>query len=92
MSGSRRDVETDLRHQLSRDAVTGEAVLLRGTTTVDGVLDYLVSRAYGSPDRLLDARDLLGQQDAGARGPADPCRAPSSGSPTAEAAPAARAA
>jgi hypothetical protein len=65
---SRRDVEAELRRQLSRDAVIGEAQLRRGSvTTVDSVLDYLVSRAYGSPDRLLDVRDLLGQQDAGAR-------------------------
>jgi hypothetical protein len=65
---SRRDVETDLRHQLSRDAVIGEAQLRRSAmTTVDSVLDYLVSRAYGDPERLLDAMDLLGQQDADAR-------------------------
>jgi hypothetical protein len=35
--------------------------------TVDAVLDYLVSRSFGSADRLLDARDLLGAQDQGAR-------------------------
>jgi hypothetical protein len=62
-----RDVETDLRHQLSREAVTSVAVLRRGTTTVEATLDHLVSRAYGSSDRLMDARDLLGQQDIEAR-------------------------
>jgi hypothetical protein len=31
---------------------------------VDASLDYLISRAYKSPDVLLDARDLLGEQDA----------------------------
>jgi hypothetical protein len=30
-------------------------------------LDYLISTAYKSPDILLDARDLLGEQDAEAR-------------------------
>jgi hypothetical protein len=30
-------------------------------------LDYLISRAHKSPDVLLDARDLLGEQDAEAR-------------------------
>ena len=68
MTGGRRNVEDDLRHQLSRDAVIGVKQLRHGSmTTTDSVLDYLVSRAYGSPDRLLDARDLLGQQDAEAR-------------------------
>jgi hypothetical protein len=71
MSGGRRDVEDDLRHQLSRDAVICEKQLRHGSmTSVDSVLDYLVGRAYRSPDRLLDARDLLGQQDA--RRAADP--------------------
>ena len=64
----RRNVEQDLRHQIARDAVIGEAHLCRGSmTTVDSVLDYLVSRADGDPVRLLDPMDLLGQQYAGAR-------------------------
>ena len=45
-TGGRRDVEKDLRRSSS--------------SSVDSVLDYLVDRSYGSPDRLLDARDLLG--------------------------------
>jgi hypothetical protein len=68
MSGGRRNVEDDLRHQLSRDAVIGEKHLRQGSMGgVDNVLDYLVDRAFRSPDRLLDARDLLGEQDQGAR-------------------------
>ena len=68
MTGGRRDVERDLRHQLSRDAVIGEKQLRHGSMTgVDNVLDYLVDRSFGSPDRLLDARDLLGAQDQAAR-------------------------
>jgi hypothetical protein len=34
---------------------------------VDDSLDYLMSRARKSRDILLDARDLLGEQDAEAR-------------------------
>jgi hypothetical protein len=34
---------------------------------VDASLDYLIRRARQSPDILLDARDLLGEQDVGAR-------------------------
>ena len=68
MTGGRRDVEKDLRHQLSRDAVVGEKQLRRSSSSsVDSVLDYLVDGSYGSPDQPLDARDLLGALDAGAR-------------------------
>jgi hypothetical protein len=68
MAGGRRNVEDDLRHLLARDAVIGEKHLRRSSSSsVDNVLDYSVSRSYGSPDRLLDARDLLGEQDQGAR-------------------------
>jgi hypothetical protein len=34
---------------------------------VDAAIEYLIKRAYKSPDVLLDARDLLGAQDAEAR-------------------------
>jgi hypothetical protein len=34
---------------------------------MDASLDYLIGRAYKSPDVLLDARDSLGEQDAEAR-------------------------
>jgi hypothetical protein len=63
----KRNVEQNLRVQLGRDARIAVGALRRGQGTVESVLDYLVSRAYGSPDRLLDARDLLGQPDAEAR-------------------------
>jgi hypothetical protein len=47
MSGGRRNVEDDLRHQLGRDAVIGEKQLRHGSmTSVDAVLDYLVDRAF----------------------------------------------
>ena len=68
MAGGRRDVESDLRQQLGRDAQIGVRLLRRSDeTSVDATLDYLVGRAYGSPDRLLDARDRLGEPDAEAR-------------------------
>jgi hypothetical protein len=34
---------------------------------VDASNNYLIRRAYKSPERLLDAPDLLGEQDAEAR-------------------------
>jgi hypothetical protein len=68
MSGGRRNVAAGLRHRLARDAQIGVAELRdSSTTTVDAVLDYLVERSYGSAERLLDARDLLGEPDAEAR-------------------------
>ncbi len=68
MGGGRRDVESDLRVQLGRHAVLGVKQLRHSSmTSVDAVLDYLIDRAFKSPERLLDAMDLLGQQDAGAR-------------------------
>ena len=39
----------------------------RSQATVDSAIDYLIDRAYKSPDRLLDARDLLGEPDLDAR-------------------------
>ena len=40
--------EHDLRVRLGRDAQIGEKHLSHSSaTTVDGVIDYLVSRAYG---------------------------------------------
>lgn len=64
----RRDVEADLRQQLGRDARIALRQLRRSSeTTVEASIDYLVDRAYRSPDRLLDARDRLGQEDLEAR-------------------------
>lgn len=66
--GGRRDVEADIRQQLARDAQIGVKLLRRSDeTSVDATLDYLVGRAYGSPDRLLNARNRLGEPDAEAR-------------------------
>jgi len=63
-----RDVESDLRHRLARDAQIGVAQLRHGNlTTPDSVIDYLVERSFGSADRILDARDLLGEPDLEAR-------------------------
>jgi hypothetical protein len=65
MTDGRRD---DLRHLVARDAQIAARGLRRGLrTNADASLDYLISRAYKSPDVLLDARDLLGAQDAEAR-------------------------
>jgi len=69
MTGGRRDVEADIRAKLGRNART-EVRLLRASsdTTVDAAIDRLVGTAYGSPDwlrdRLRDAADLLGPEDA----------------------------
>jgi hypothetical protein len=68
MSAGHRDVETDLRQLVARDAQAAvRALRRRERPSVDSSLDYLVSRAYKSPDVLLDTRDLLGEQDAEAR-------------------------
>jgi hypothetical protein len=53
MTGGRRD---DLRHLVARDAQIAVRGLRRGLrTNADASLDYLISRAYKSPDVLLDA-------------------------------------
>ena len=65
-----RDVESDLRHRLARDAQICVAQLRHSSaTSVDTSLDYLVERAYGSPERILDAMELLGSEDLPARAP-----------------------
>jgi hypothetical protein len=69
MGGGRRDVEADIRQQLAEHAKL-EVRLLRASsaTTPDAAIDRLVDRAFGSPERLLDARELLGdEEDQGAR-------------------------
>jgi hypothetical protein len=68
MSGGHRHVETDLPQLVARDAQIAVRALRRGgVATVDASNNYLIRRAYKSPERLLDARDLLGEQDAEAR-------------------------
>jgi len=64
MTGGRRDVESDLRQLVARDALAAvRALRRRERPSMDASLDYLIGRAYKSPDILLDARDLLGEQD-----------------------------
>jgi hypothetical protein len=59
---------SDLRHLVARDAqIVVRSLRRREHPNVDASLDYLISRAYRSPDVLLDARNLLGEPDAEAR-------------------------
>ena len=68
MSGGRRDVESDIRHRLARDAQICAAQLRHSSATSgDTSLNYLVERAYGSHERILDAMELLGADDLPAR-------------------------
>ena len=68
MSGGRRDIESELRQLVGRDAQTAVPVLQRRERpSVDASLDYLISRAYKSPEVLLDAGDLLGEPGEEAR-------------------------
>lgn len=68
MAGGRRDVEADIRHRLARDAQICAAQLRHSSaTSVDTSLNYLVERAYDSPERILDAMELLGADDLPAR-------------------------
>jgi hypothetical protein len=59
---------SDLRRLVARDArIVVRSLRRREHPNVVASLDYLISRAYKSPDVLLDTRDLLGEQDAEAR-------------------------
>jgi len=64
MSGGRRDVESDLRHQLAEQARL-EVKLLRASSdsTPNAAIDRLIDRAFGDPVRLRDAAALLGGED-----------------------------
>jgi hypothetical protein len=65
MAGGRRDAEGDLPGLIARHAQIAVQTLHRGEpANVDAAINYLISRAYESPERLLDARDLLGEPDA----------------------------
>jgi hypothetical protein len=57
----------DLRRVVARDAQIAARGLRRRGGPVDASIDFLIRRARKSPDVLLDARDLLGEQDAEAR-------------------------
>jgi hypothetical protein len=60
---SKRDLEADLRRQLGRDARICVGAVRRGQGTHDSVIDYLVDRSFGSPDRLRDAAELLDEDE-----------------------------
>jgi hypothetical protein len=62
-----RDVEQDIRDQLGRDAKIDVKLVRSTQTTVDAALDGLVREAFGSPERLRDAAELLGEDDGEAR-------------------------
>ena len=55
------DTEEGLRAKLGLDACAYVNLLRSRTTTTDAAIDSLVRRASGSPDRLRDAADLLGE-------------------------------
>jgi len=57
----------DLRRVVARDAQIAARRLRRRGGPVDASIDFLIRRAHRSPDVLLDARHLLGKQDAEAR-------------------------
>jgi hypothetical protein len=66
MSGESSDV-SDLRRLVAREALIAVRSLRRREhPNVDPSLDYLIGRAYKSPEVLFDAGDLRGEQDAGA--------------------------
>jgi hypothetical protein len=57
------DVEADIRAGLAEGAKIYVTLIRRTLTTADGAVDGLVRKAFGSPDRLRDALDLLGEDD-----------------------------
>jgi hypothetical protein len=67
MAGGNRDVEADLRAGLAESAKTFVILIRRTLTTPDGAVDGLVSKSLGSPERLRDAVELLGEDDSEAR-------------------------
>jgi hypothetical protein len=63
-----RDVEADVRARVAADARAWVRLLReRNTTTPDIAIDRLIDRAFGSPDRLRDAAELLGDEHREAR-------------------------
>ena len=61
MTGGTGDTEEGLWVKLSLDACAYVNLLRSRTTTTDAAIDNLIRRASGSPDRLRDAADLLGE-------------------------------
>jgi len=60
MTGGTGDVEDGLRARLGLDACDYVNLLRSHTTTTNAAIEDLVRTAFGSPDRLRDAADLLG--------------------------------
>lgn len=59
---------SDLRRLVARDArIVVRSLRRREHPNVVASLDYLISRAYKSPEVLLDAGDLLGEPGEEAR-------------------------
>jgi hypothetical protein len=59
---------SDLRRLVARDArIVVRSLRRREHPNVVASRDYLISRAYKSPEVLLDAGDLLGEPDEEAR-------------------------
>lgn len=54
------DVEADLRAKLAQSARDYVIVIRRTHSTADAAVDGLVDKAFGSPERLRDAVELLG--------------------------------
>jgi len=61
MTGGTGDTDEGLRAKLSLEACTYVNLLRSRTMTTDAAVDNLIRSALGSPDRLRDAADLLGE-------------------------------
>jgi hypothetical protein len=59
-----RDVEADLRAKLAQSARDFVVLLRRGSVrTSDAAVNQIVDHAFGSPERLRYALDLLGEDE-----------------------------
>jgi hypothetical protein len=61
------DVEADLRRKLANTAREYVVLIRRTHTTAEGAVDGLARDAFGAPERLRDALDLLGENEQAAR-------------------------
>jgi hypothetical protein len=58
------DVEADLRRKLAQSARDFVVLLRRGqVATSDAAVNQLAAHAFGSPERLADALELLGEDE-----------------------------
>jgi hypothetical protein len=64
---SGRDGDQDIRSGLARDAKEYAVLLRRTLTKPDAAIDGLVTRAFGSAERLRAAAELLDEGDSEAR-------------------------